>query len=227
MIYSTFFSTYKRSILLCCAFLGMLTVQAQEQATKETVQTGWFNGMTLGLDVSGPASLLINGSGTGAVKMDVNVRNKYFPTIELGRAKWDKTNDLAHRFQTVGNFAKIGLNLPISIKGDRAENAFLAGIHYGYSRFSYDIDNILLDNYWGSTALRLQDETARVGWLELSLGVRVRAFGPIGLGWTFQYKRSLHQKNGSHSVPSYIPGYGQNTKPSAGIQAFIYIPLFP
>ncbi|MDP4277993.1 MAG: DUF6048 family protein [Bacteroidota bacterium] len=186
-----------------------------------------YQGIQVGVELGGPVCQLFSDNWSHSAKMDVNLKNKYFPTIEIGQANIDKTGATGIRFTSSGNFAKIGVLLPLATYGDRAENLFYIGLHYGFSSFNYNLDNLTYSGgYWGQpTVTSFANEKAFAGWYDGEVGARVKVFGPISLGWSLHYRSTIHVSNGSHSVPAYIPGYGENVQPNAAICGHLYYRL--
>lgn len=219
-------STFKL-FLVCLMLPTFFSVSAaDDKKKKKDVDIPLYQGVQIGLDFISPARSLFSDSYGASVKADVNLRNAYFPTIEVGYAKLDKTSEGGIHFTSNGQYLKLGVNKSLSYNGAKAENMFFAGAHYGFTAFSYDLDNLTYtQNYWGNDLTSLHNQKANAGWIELIAGVRVQLLGPLSLGWTFQYKSTLHVSNGANSIPAYIPGYGENVKPNTGIAFHIYYKL--
>jgi hypothetical protein len=199
---------------------------SKEDIPANKVEVPLYQGIQLGIEMGGPARMLFSDNWSTSAKMDLNLKNKYFPTVEVGLANFDKTGQTGIRFTSSGTFAKVGLNLPLAIHGDTAQDMFYGGLHYGISSFSYNLENLTFSGgYWGQDTSPFLNEKAVAGWFEAIAGVRVKVFGPISLGWSIHYKSILHVSNGDHSVPPYIPGYGENVKPNASIYGHLYYKL--
>jgi hypothetical protein len=214
-------------LLLSLAF--SLSLSAEDKKKKEAVKIiPLYQGINIGLELGKPIQGMLSNSYGASVKADVNLKNKYFPTLELGYSNYDKSSDLGIRCLASGQYFKIGVNKALTYKGDKAENLFFVGAHYGFSAFSYSLKSLSwYENYWGdnTTVTSFDDEKSVVGWVELVAGVRVKIFGPFSLGWTGQYKSTLHVSNGNNSNPAYIPGYGEYLKPLAGLSIYLYYKL--
>ena len=218
-------SIYKKICLILLLQVSF-SVPAQEKGKEKAIDIPLYQGVQLGFDLASPAGLLISDSWGAGIKADVNLKNKYFPTFEVGFANFDKTSDTGIHFKSSGQYFKIGVNKALSYHGDKAEDLFFAGAHYGFSAFSYDLDHLVYNqNYWGNNVTSLQNEKAVTGWIELVAGVRVKVLGPISLGWTAQYKSTLHVSNGNNSAPAYIPGFGLNLKPNVTMAFHLYYRL--
>jgi hypothetical protein len=218
------FSTCKcwlLSLLIAgCAFPCM----AQQKAPDVKLEGPLFRGLQLGLEVGGPAAWLLTSNGGASAKLDANLANHYFPTLEMGLSHFDKTGQTGNHFLSTGHYVKLGLNLPIVQYGPKSDNMFYVGLHYGFSSFHYDLDHLSLsENYWPAQTLSLLHEQATAGWFEALSGIRVRVAGPVSAGWSIHYKSLLHCSKGDHSDPPYIPGYGQQVKPNAALCAHVYV----
>lgn len=216
--------TLRIGLLLSVLFLLAWPLSAKDKTKVEPV--GVYQDMNLGLEFGGGLKRLFSDNWSTSVNLDLNIRNKVLPTLEVGRAHLEQTGETGIGYSTTGTFVKFGLNKPLvySVSG---RDIFYAGLHYGFSSFDYDLTNLTFSGgYWGQPAsTSLLNEHATAGWLDAVAGVRVQVFGPISLGWSIHYRSVLHVSNGSNSIPQYIPGYGQNVKPYAGINAHLYYRL--
>ncbi|MDD4921204.1 MAG: DUF6048 family protein [Bacteroidales bacterium] len=220
-------STYK-TLLFCLFFPMTFSVSAADKKKEKAIDIPLYQGIQIGFDVIPPLGRISSDNYGAGIKADINLKNKYFPTLEVGFAHFDKTSDLGINCTSSGQYIKIGVNKALSYNENKAENLFFAGAHYGFSSFSYNLDNLVyFPGYWGSNIpfSSIHDEKAVAGWIELVAGVRVNVLGPVSLGWTAQYKSTLNVTNGSNSTPAYIPGYGQNFKPKMGIALHLYYKL--
>ena len=203
-----------------------VSISAVDKKKEEVKEVPLYQGIQIGLDLFSPMQALYSNTWGAGIKADINLKNKYFPTIEVGFTNLDKISDAGIHCNFSGQYFKAGVNIPLSIFGEKAENMFFAGAHYGFSAFTYNLENLNYSgNYWGSSVSSFQNEKAVAGWIEIVAGVRVLVLGPISMGWTLQYKSTLHVSNGENSIPPYIPGYGLNIKPMAGMAFHLYYRL--
>lgn len=204
-----------------------MSLSAADKKKDVVVEVPTYQGINLGIELGKPLLGLVSDNKGYSVKADVNLKNTWFPTLEVGYGSYDKTAESGMRCLASGTYLKIGANKALTYLGDKAENLFYAGAHYGFSSFRYTLDNLSwYDNYWGPNALTtISNQRGIVGWLELTVGVRVQVYGPFALGWSGQYKSTLHVAGGATSDPAYIPGYGENLKPMAGLALHLYYKL--
>jgi len=218
--------TFKYGLLATALFLS-ITLSASDKKKEPVVIIPTYQGVNVGVELGKPLLGLLSNDKGYSVKADVNLKNTWFPTVEVGYSSYDKTAESGTRCLASGNYIKVGLNKSLVYLGDKAQNIFYAGAHYGFSSFKYTLNNLSwYPNYWGGNALtNLTNQHGVVGWLELTVGVRVDVFGPFSLGWSGQYKSTLHVSGGATSNPAYIPGYGENLKPMTGLELHLYYKL--
>lgn len=77
-----------------------------------------------------------------------------------------------------------------------AMSFFYIGIRYGFSFFTYDIDNILVESpYWGeSEKLQITGQKSWAHWGELLGGLRVQVYKNFYMGWTVRYRLMFSHK---------------------------------
>ena len=72
----------------------------------------------------------------------------------------------------------------------------------------------------------IPSRNATAGWLELRLGVIVKIWGPISMGWNFKYSKMLHESKSAVGQPWYVPGFGTRGPGIGATFSVIYtIPL--
>lgn len=213
--------TCKLTLLTALVCLS-LPIHAKKDAKKADVP--FYQGINLGVEFGGSAMSVFSDSWSASAKLDLNIKNAYLPTLEIGQATFDKTGATGIRYTASGPFFKLGLNLPVIAHGPKAENSFYAGLHYGVSPFTYTLSQLSYSGgYWGQpTQTAMSDQRGLAGWADAVAGVRVKVWGPLSLGWSLHYRNLLHVSDGMHSVPAYIPGYGQHVKPNAAINTHLY-----
>jgi hypothetical protein len=218
--------TFKYGLLAALLFLSM-HLAAADKKKEPVVDVPTYQGICVGVELGKPLMGLLSNDKGYSVKADVNLKNTWFPTLEVGYSRYDQTAESGTQCLASGNYVKVGVNKSLSYLGNKAENMFYAGAHYGFSSFKYTLNNLSwYPNYWGDNTLtNLVDQQGIVGWLELTVGVRVNVYGPFSLGWSGQYKSTLHVSGGATSDPAYIPGYGENLKPMAGLALHLYYKL--
>ena len=216
-------SIYKFTIsLLFCLIMNSLQAQTdKKQPAKDKVKL--LNSITVQADL---ASIVISSLGGDSYSLEggvqVDLKHKYFPIVELGFAGANKVSIDDIGFKTSGLFGRLGvdINLLSSKKDSKpTNNQFLAGIRLGMSNFEYDITNVVIaDDYWGGSETVIYNKIpATKIWYEIIAGVRVEIFKNIFMGWTIRNRNLISQDVSGAVSPWYIPGYGINTGTNWGI----------
>lgn len=150
--------------------------------------------------------------GIASVWGELNMHNRYFPTLEIGLGQARITPQESNfTFRTpLAPFFKIGANYNIFYNSD-PRYKFLVGLRYGLTSFSYSIDDITLtDNYWDITStFSIPRQRTTVGYFEFLAGVRVNIVSSFSIGWDIRYHAVLHESRAPHGKPMYIPGFGK------------------
>ncbi len=146
----------------------------------------------------------------------LNLKNKYYPTIEAGMGGADKTSANGIQFKTTGIFGKIGLDVPVFRPAENStqkNNVFLAGVRLGMSQLNYSLYNLTLtDEYWGGTeTINMESINDTKFWFEVNAGLRVEVFKNIFMGWSVRNRRLINRAKPGETAPWYIPGYGTGT----------------
>lgn len=225
--------TNRKSILFCiCIAISLLLPQrsmaqqygfhkhkrtAAEQALEDSIPL--FRGVAVGVDLVGPVMRAVSDYGQYEGFARVNLKDRYFPTVEVGYGSADKTDDVTGlRYKTSAPFGRVGMDFNV-MKNKHDAYRILVGFRYAYTSFNYDIGPLVLqDPVWGgSSTYEAKDQKCSYGWLEFGAGVDAQLWKFIRLGWSVRYKTRVHQKVADTGEPWYIPGYGKNGTSRMGI----------
>lgn len=203
--------------------LLFLPATAEAKADKaeseaEEAPTPIYQGTYVSVDLLNPISHLI---GTRfmqyEIAADVNLKNRFFPIIELGYGHVNNSSDNGLTYKSHAPYCRVGLNYNTMAKKKR-ESHFYAGVRYGFSRYQYDIHSSgLQDPVWNAPI-----SFDRAGmktfshWLELVIGIRVQIKSNFMMGWSVRLKRALSLGDHGDNAPWYIPGYGYNAATAYG-----------
>ncbi len=196
-----------------------LNAKAQKfiaDATAEPELT-FFQGFTLSADVIGPIMYLAGDYGTVEGALRVNLKNTYFPIVEIGYAMCDATNENTDIvYKTSAPYFRIGCDVNM-LKNKFQDNRLYVGLRYGYSKFNYDLSGPdLVDPIWGGTsAFNYKGLSSSSSWIEFLVGVQVKIWKTFHMGWSVRLKRAFSTKATDYSDPYYIPGYGTTTGSTA------------
>ena len=206
-----------RYIILLSSFVGCFCINtfSQEKKEKDEVEEiALYQGLKVEIDAY---SLVMSAFSKETYSFEgnvqVNLKEKYFPILEMGFAGAEKISINDYGFATAGLFTRIGIDYNLLKPNKPQTNIhkyFFVGARYGFSLFSYDVTNIAIDNgYWGGDAYRdFDDVKAAKHWLEVVAGMRVEVLKNIYLGWNMRLKVQLGNEKHGEVSPWYIPGIG-------------------
>ena len=173
----------------------------------------FFQGFTVSADLFGPIQYLMSDYGNieGAIRL--NLKNTYFPIIEAGLSSCetiDSNTDI--KYSTTAPYGRIGCDINF-LKNKYQENRLFVGIRYGFSKYKYDyLGPTVTDPIWnGEYNLDIKDSDATSHWGELVMGVQVKIWRSLHMGWSIRLKKEFHTSSDDSSKPCYIPGYGNTS----------------
>ncbi len=176
-----------------------------------------WNGLQVSVNVmDGIANLFGQTYGNYELAVELDLHNRFFPVWEIGVGRADNTPEgLNFTYRTQPSlYNRIGLNYNFKYNSE-STSFFYIGLRYGFSFFTYDIDNITIDNpYWEENeVLSIAHQKSWAHWGELLGGVRVQVYKNFYMGWTARYHLLIGSKKNDTSAPWFIPGYGTDSTP--------------
>lgn len=214
-------------LLILNSFWSISNLCAQETTNKPLTKEEWqatpfYQGSFVGLDIFGLGSKVFGGDYTSTeINAEVNLKNRYFPVIEIGYGSIDTTNDETDiHFKTSAPYFRIGANYNVFYKKPYLPGHFLVGLRYGFSSFSYDVSAPpLTDPIWGKPSIPFsyQGVKSNASWLELAIGLRANIYKSLYMGLSLRYRSKISIKKNENSEPYYIPGYGKNKGSNIGV----------
>lgn len=215
------------AILFACS-----SVKAQEKQENDIERTTlidqssipFFNGIMIGYDLLGPAYKAYSDDYlTNEISVDFNLKNRIFPSIEIGYGNTDKWSDKGVQYKTKAPFFRLGADYNFLYKKQK-NNHLTLGLRYAFTTFDYDLANLpLKDNTWGdqidnpsiyddiwNNSVNLEKSTlsSSMHWLEFVVGVRTSIYKNLYMGWSLRWKYRLSAKKNEQGDPWYVPGYG-------------------
>lgn len=187
-------------------------------------------GATVGVNIWDPVMRLFGQKyGLIGFSADVNLHNRYFPTVEVGLGTARRTpsgQNYTYR-SPMSVYFKIGADYNF-LYNSNPDYQWFIGLRYGFAPFRWAVDHITLDSpYWGDEVrFGIPSQTATAGWGELCLGLRVHLGAGISAGWMVRLHTLLHESHNAHGEPWYIPGYGSRNGAITGSFSISYtLPL--
>ena len=214
---------YLISSLLLCLSVSTAMAQTKKQIAIPADSVRWLNGFTVNVDVASlvTSTLINNGIYSSEAGIQLDLKHKFFPTLEVGFAGANKTSNDNINFKTNGLFERFGVDFNLRKKKPDSKptnNLFTAGLRLGMSNFNYDVTNVTItDNYWGgSKTIEYPTQNASKIWYEFVVGVQVEVINNLYLGWNIRNRNLLSKDVIGNVSPWYIPGFGQNSSSKWG-----------
>ena len=215
-------STYITRLLtnsLCLLLLFAMPARAQEKQFSEVPveEVKTYQGIYVTLEVAGLINSFILKSDmmSTEVQVQANLKNKFFPTIELGYADCDKVNDSNdNTYKTSAPYFRIGFDYNVFHKKTHLPGFLNVGLRYGMTSFDYDATSPdMTDPNYGSlitVPFSYTGVSGKASWIELVASLRVKMFKNFYMGWAVRYKRKISVDETENTRPWYVPGYGKN-----------------
>lgn len=177
-----------------------------------------FNGITIGADLFSPISNLIGQKyGNYELSVDAGFYNRFYPIYEFGISYANDTPDGANYTYKLSPsfYNRVGLNYNM-LYNKNIPGIFYIGLRYGFSFAKYDLSNITVSSpYWEEiqTNLSIPKSTSVAHWGELLLGLQVKLYKGLMMGWSVRYKILFSAQQKSDAKQWIIPGFGKSNNP--------------
>ena len=202
----------KRFLVILLLLPFSLLSYAREEGEKEKNDSiPLYQGVNVKLDIAMPIIEAARSAGKiQDYEMAVNVRlkNRFYPTLELGYALAECGADGAQH-KGHGGFARLGMDLAIVKKG-ATENNLLVGLRVGGAFQNFDLTNVQIQtNYWPIDKQNFYDQNRFDCWGELVAGCQVYLWKGLHMGWYGRVKLLFTRNVAEEQVlPYYVPGLG-------------------
>lgn len=178
----------------------------------------WLSGMSLSVDLLGALLTQVSSYGNYEAALRLNLRQKYFSTMEAGVGLCDRTEETTKtRFKTRAPYFRVGVDLNLA-RDKQSGNRIFAGMRYGFSAFKFDFTGApVQDPVWHtSLPIHYPSQSSTAHWGELIFGLEAKIWRNFHLGWTGRYRKRLAQSSPDFGQAWYIPGYGKNADHTFG-----------
>jgi len=170
-----------------------------------------FRGFAVSFDLAGAGMLMLSDYGQYEAALRVNLHDEWFPIVEAGLGKATHDDDVTRLYySTSAPYFKIGIDKNM-LRDKHGPNRLYLGVRYGFTSYKIDIARPnFVDPVWQwDTGFGLHDVACKYHWAEILIGIDVKIFGPLHLGWSVRYKQRLaHSEDGDWGKPWYVPGFG-------------------
>ena len=183
-----------------------------------------YQGVNVKLDIAMPIIEAARSAGKiQDYEMAINVRlkNRFYPTLELGYALAECGADGAQH-KGHGGFARLGMDLAIVKKG-ATENNLLVGLRLGGAYQNYDLTNVhIQSDYWQTTPIDFYNQARFDCWGEVVVGCQVYLWKGLHMGWYGRVKLLFTRTVAEGEVlPYYVPGLGFRNDLNWGFNYYI------
>lgn len=169
-----------------------------------------FQGVSVGYDLVGAGMLMFSDYGHHELFVRANLKDKYFPVVEIGLGKATHDDDVTGiHYDTSAPYFRLGCDFNLMRK-KHSDHKVFAGVRYAFTSFKANIScQDFLDPVWKTpVSYNIADESCSQHWAELLVGIDTKVFGPVHLGWTARYRQRLAHNDGDAGKVWYVPGFG-------------------
>lgn len=195
-----------------------VAADAKDSAEIKNDSVPLFNGIAVSVDLVGPMQMVFGDYGQYEAALRINLKDRYFPIVELGIGKADHNDDATDiTYNTSAPYAKIGVDFNL-LKNKHDIYRLFAGARYAFTSFKYDLSHPgMTDPVWGGMApYEGYGIKCSYQWLEIVIGVDAKMLGPVHLGWSVRYRSRLSHNDGTMGNTWYVPGFGKAGSSSLG-----------
>ena len=198
-------------VILLLLPLALLSYAREDVEKERNDSIPLYQGVNVKLDIAMPIIEAARSAGKiQDYEMAINVRlkNRFYPTLELGYALAECGADGAQH-KGHGGFARLGMDLAIVKKGE-TENNLMIGLRFGGAYQNYDLTNVQVQtDYWQSNSIDFYNQNRFDCWGEVVVGCQVYLWKGLHMGWYGRVKL-LFTRNVSEEqvLPYYVPGLG-------------------
>ncbi|MBQ6065087.1 MAG: hypothetical protein IJK87_15895 [Prevotella sp.] len=201
---------------IAISLLLLMPVFMQAQSKKEILPLAedtipLFRGFSVSWDLVGLVQMAFGSYGQYEGALRINLKDKYFPVVELGYGKANAEDDATHlTYRTNAPYGRIGCDFNF-MKNKRDINRLYGGVRYAFTSYKFDVLSPgVKDPYWGNLCeYGAQGVKAYYHWLEFVVGVDAKVWRNFRMGWSARYKRRLFHDDGNMGETWYVPGYGK------------------
>lgn len=191
---------------------------AQLPSTPEKEEkTPLYQSLSVGVEIAGLGSYLLGSDILSSeIAIQANLKNRFMPVLEVGYGKADAINEGNNlHYKTSSPYFRIGMDYNIFYKKTHLPGYLYAGLRYGMSSFSYDVNgpDMTDPNYGGeiSHPYAYSGLKSTACWMEAVLGLKVKIYKGFCMGWSLRYKKRIKVDGHENSIPWYVPGFGKNS----------------
>ena len=147
-----------------------LPLHAQQEnkplTDEEVAAQPFYQGIMVGIDVAGLASKVLGSDLMSAeASLQANLKNRYFPVVELGYGSIDTTDDETDiHYKASAPYLRLGADYNVFYRKPYLPGYLTVGLRYGFTSFEYDVQAPpLADPNWGGTSIPVDLQAEQLG----------------------------------------------------------------
>ena len=183
-------------------------------APKRTDNFIRMRGVRVGMDLTRPVQYLwVKGKRYGSeFSADMELWPNLFPVFESGYDIMKiETNYI--NYTGKGSYSRIGIDYNLMEAINKNEkDIFYVGLRYGFTLANQQVNNYLIDTYWGTTTGQFANQRYFAHWGEIVLGLKGEIFRNFYMGWTIRGKVRMNHADLGMPPVYFIPGFGKADK---------------
>ena len=187
-------------------------------------------GLRIGIDLSGPISMLINDDyKLFKGSFDARVYKKYFVSGEFGYEEYRYSTENLN-YTTDGTFGMIGGDYDMLGYTPGRNDLLAFGVRYGFSTFNQTVTEYKVQNgYWldDTHISSIESQKANAHWINLRIGLKVEVLHNFYLGLSGGVNFLVHDTNLENFDNLYIPGFGENKSNKSWVFNYTLMYLLP
>lgn len=201
-------------IFFLCLLAAISYGQPEEQKKIKPKRTDNYirmKGLRLGMDVTRPfQDLWTKGNRYGTeFSADLELWPNWFPVFESGYEVMKVKTDYID-YSSNGSYSRIGIDYNfLQAEHPKDKDILFGGFRYGFTLGRQQVDQYLIDSYWGPINGRFGNQTYFAHWGEFLIGIKGEIFKNLYMGWTIRGKVKLNYKDLGVPPVYFIPGFGK------------------
>ena len=173
-----------------------------------------MKGIRFGMDVTRSfQDLWTKGNRYGTeFSADMELWPSLFPVFETGYDVM-KIKTSYVDYASNGSYSRIGMDYNfLQAENAKDKDNLFVGLRYGFTFARQQVNQYLIDSYWGPISERFGNQNYFAHWGEILIGIKGEIFHNFFMGWTIRGKVNLTNKDLGLPPIYFIPGYGKAEK---------------
>lgn len=206
--------TYLFALLTLISLLmpAVANAESRKEDALESDSIQLFRGVSVSYDLAGTVMRMVGDYGQYEGALRFNLRDRYFPTIELG------LGDAKHEVDAVTGieakvrapYGRIGCDFNVS-KNKHDIYRVMVGARYALTSFKTEAyGNVSVPAWGGTVDYSVETDKCFYHWAEFLFSVDAQIWGSVRLGWSVRYRAKLGSSDMGNNSLWYVPGYGKD-----------------